>query len=98
MFAPFFGQTALTGKLIGELANNTPAALLCCYAKRLDDGSYGVVVKPAHSEIRNTDPVAAATALNASIEDCINDCPAQYQWNYKRFRPQPEGRSNFYKK
>lgn len=98
VFAPFFGQAALTGKLIGELANNTSATLLCCYAKRLADGTYGVVVTPARSDIRNTDEVAAATALNASIEKCVNDCPEQYQWNYKRFRRQPEGRSNFYKK
>jgi KDO2-lipid IV(A) lauroyltransferase len=98
VFAPFFGQTALTGKLIGELANNTSAFLLCCYAKRLEDGNYGVVLKPAREDIRNTDEVAAATALNASIEECVNDCPEQYQWNYKRFRRQPEGRSNFYKK
>lgn len=98
VFAPFFDQSALTGKLIGELANNTSAKLLCCYAKRLEDGSYGVVLKPAHKDIRNTDEVAAATALNLSIEECINDCPEQYQWNYKRFRRQPEGRSNFYKK
>ena len=98
VFAPFFGQTALTGKLIGELANNTPAYLLCCYAKRLDDGNYGVVLKPAHNDIRNSDEVVAATALNSSIEECINDCPEQYQWNYKRFRRQPEGRSDFYKK
>jgi KDO2-lipid IV(A) lauroyltransferase len=98
VFAPFFGQLALTGKLIGELANNTPASLLCCYAKRLEDGSYGVVLKPANTDIRNTDEVLAATALNSSIEECINDCPEQYQWHYKRFRRQPEGRSNFYKK
>ena len=98
VFAPFFGQMALTGKLIGELANNTSATLLCCYAKRLADGSYGVVIRPASKQIRNTDEVAAATALNASIEECVNDCPEQYQWNYKRFRRQPEGRSNFYKK
>jgi KDO2-lipid IV(A) lauroyltransferase len=98
VFAPFFGQLALTGKLIGELANNTPASLLCCYAKRLEDGSYGVVLKPANADIRNTDEVLAATALNSSIEECINDCPEQYQWHYKRFRRQPEGRSNFYKK
>lgn len=98
VFAPFFGQAALTGKLIGELANNTQAALICCYAKRLEDGTYGVVIKPANSDIRNADEVAAATALNQSIEECINDCPEQYQWNYKRFRRQPEGRSNFYKK
>lgn len=98
VFAPFFGHPALTGKLIGELANNSSAFLLCCYAQRLDDGSYGVVLKPAREDIRNTDEVAAATALNASIEECINGCPEQYQWNYKRFRRQPEGRSNFYKK
>jgi KDO2-lipid IV(A) lauroyltransferase len=98
VFAPFFGQPALTGKLIGELANNTSAFLLCCYAKRLDDGNYGVVLKPARKDIRNSDELAAATALNASIEDCINGCPEQYQWNYKRFRRQPEGRSNFYLK
>ena len=97
VFAPFFGQPALTGKLIGELANNSTAFLLCCYAKRLDDGNYAVVLKPAREDIRNTDEVAAATALNASIEECINDCPEQYQWNYKRFRRQPEGHSNFYK-
>ena len=98
VFAPFFGRPALTGKLIGELANNTSAYLLCCYAKRLDDGNYAVVLKPAQEGIRNTDEVAAATALNLSIEECINDCPEQYQWNYKRFRRRPEGRSKLYKK
>lgn len=97
VFAPFFSQQALTGKLIGELANNTPAYLLCCYAKRLADGSYGVVLKPAQAEVRNSDPLIAATALNRSIEECIRDCPEQYQWGYKRFRRQPEGRSNFYR-
>lgn len=97
VFAPFFGQTALTGKLIGELARNTPAYLLCCYAKRLDDGSYGVVLKPASQDIRNEDLIESATALNKDIEECINDCPEQYQWGYKRFRRQPKGRSMFYK-
>lgn len=91
-FAPFFGQPALTGKLIGDLAKKTPAYLLCCYAKRLDDGTYGVVLKPANEDIRSEDPVASATALNKSIEECILDCPEQYQWIYKRFRKQPDGR------
>ncbi|GAA6134965.1 lysophospholipid acyltransferase [Oceaniserpentilla sp. 4NH20-0058] len=91
VFAPFFGQQALTGKLIGDLARKTPAYLLCCYAKRLDDGNYGVVLKPANDEIRNKDLLVSATALNQSIEECIQDCPEQYQWVYKRFRRQPDG-------
>ncbi len=91
VFAPFFGQQALTGKLIGELARKTPAYLLCCYAKRLDNGNYGVVLKPANEDIRNDDLLVSATALNKSIEECILDCTEQYQWGYKRFRKQPDG-------
>jgi KDO2-lipid IV(A) lauroyltransferase len=97
VFAPFFGQTALTGNLIGDLARKTPAYLLCCYAKRLDDGNYGVVLKPASENIRNKDLVESATALNQSIEECILDCPEQYQWGYKRFRRQPDGQPSLYK-
>jgi KDO2-lipid IV(A) lauroyltransferase len=96
VFAPFFGQSALIGKLIGEMANTTPAYLLCAYAKRLDDGNYCVVLKPARKGIRASDPVKSATALNQSIEDCILDCPEQYLWSYKRFRDQPDGISNIY--
>jgi len=91
VFAPFYGQQALTGKLISDLAKKTPAFLLCCYAKRLEDGTYGVVLKPASDDIRSDDPLVSATALNQSIEECINDCPEQYQWVYKRFRKQPDG-------
>ena len=98
VFTDFFGKKALTGKLNGELANATPAYLLCAYAKRLDDGSYGVVLKPASEGIRVADPLESATALNQSIEDCILDCPDQYQWSYKRFRIQPEGIPNIYRK
>lgn len=98
VFAPFFGQQALTGKLIGELARKTPAYLLCCYAKRLDNGHYGVVLKPASEEIRSDDVQVSATALNKNIEECILDCPEQYQWVYKRFRKQPEGAPKLYQK
>ncbi len=97
VFAPFFGQTALTGKLIGEMANKTPAYVLCCYAKRLDDGNYEVVLRPVNDDIRNPDPIIAATALNKAVEDGILDCPDQYQWSYKRFRTQPDLGINFYR-
>ena len=98
VFAPFFGQQALTGKLIGELARKTPAYLLCCYAKRLENGHYGVVLKPASETIRSEDLQVSAAALNKDIEECILDCPEQYQWVYKRFRKQPEGMPKLYQK
>jgi KDO2-lipid IV(A) lauroyltransferase len=43
------------------------------------------------------DPVMAATALNQSVENVVRRIPEQYQWEYKRFRHQPEGRPNPYK-
>ncbi|TDT44452.1 KDO2-lipid IV(A) lauroyltransferase [Halospina denitrificans] len=98
VIAPFFGYPALTGKLIGELAAETDAYLLCCYAKRLENGGYGVVLTPGDPEIRNREPVASATALNKSIEECIRDCPEQYQWGYKRFGRQPVPENDPYRK
>lgn len=98
VFAPFFGRMALTGKLVCKMANKTSAAVLFAYAKRLEDGRFCVVIKPGNEDIRNSDEVVAATALNASIEECVNECPEQYQWNYKRFRRHPKGRSHYYKK
>jgi KDO2-lipid IV(A) lauroyltransferase len=98
VFSTFFGQNTFTGKLIGELANASSAYLLCAYAKRLDDGTYGVVLKPANEGIRVADAVESATALNQSIEACILDCPEQYLWSYKRFRSQPDGVPSFYRK
>jgi KDO2-lipid IV(A) lauroyltransferase len=97
VYAPFFGKLALTGNLIGDLARKTPAYLLCCYAKRLEDGTYGVVLKPAEEGIRNPDLEVSAAALNRSIEQCILDCPEQYQWSYKRFRRLPEGYERVYR-
>ena len=98
VFSTFFGQNTFTGKLVGELANASSAYLLCAYAKRLDDGTYGVVLKPANEGIRVADAVESATALNQSIEECILDCPEQYLWSYKRFRSQPDGVPSFYRK
>ena len=98
VFADFFNRPALTGRLIGDLAKKTPAALLTCFAMRLDDGTFKVVIRKANEQIRCGDPELAAKALNESIEACIQECPSQYQWSYKRFRRQPEGLRSPYRK
>jgi len=98
VYAQFFGQSALTGKLVCQIASKTTATLLCCYAKRLDDGTYCAVIKPASESIRDKDELVAANALNKDVEMCISDCPEQYQWVYKRFTWQPGGRTPFYRK
>jgi len=98
VYAQFFDQSALTGKLVCQMAHKTEASLLCCYAKRLVDGTYCAVIKPANELIRNKDELVAANALNKDVEMCISDCPEQYQWVYKRFTWQSSGRTPFYRK
>lgn len=98
VFAEFFAHSALTGRLAGQIAKKTGAYLLCCYALRLDDGNYKVVLKPASESIIDEDPLVAANALNKSVEKCVLDCPEQYQWVYKRFTQQPDGHSGVYLK
>ncbi|PVY69991.1 KDO2-lipid IV(A) lauroyltransferase [Tamilnaduibacter salinus] len=97
VFAPFFGHTALTGKLTGELARHGSASLLMCYAWRLEDGRYGVCMKPGPEAMRDPSPERSAAALNQAIEDCVRACPVHYQWGYKRFKYQPDDQELLYR-
>lgn len=91
VFAPFFGTPALTMTLLPKLAARTNALVLFAYAERLPNGQgFNVVFEPAHPDISHDDPVIAATALNRSVEKVVLAIPAQYQWEYKRFRKRPE--------
>ncbi|MDT8428018.1 MAG: lysophospholipid acyltransferase family protein [Pseudomonadales bacterium] len=92
VFAPFFGVDALTMTLVPKLAARTGASVVCGYVRRLP-GSVGfeMVFLPAEPGIDDQDPVRAATALNRSVEKCVREAPAQYQWEYKRFKERPEG-------
>jgi KDO2-lipid IV(A) lauroyltransferase len=98
VFAPFFGQPALTMTLVISLIQRTGAEVLCCYAKRRKDGQgFDMCVLPALDALKDAgDEMAAATAMNASIERCVSDCFEQYQWNYKRFRKRIPGSKNIY--
>jgi len=98
VFAPFFGQPALTMTLVTSLMQRTGAEVLCCYAKRRSDrqGFDICLLPPADNLMGAKDEIAAATAMNASVERCVNDCSEQYQWEYKRFREQKDDSLSLY--
>ncbi len=90
VFAPFFGQPALTMLLINRLAKKTGAKIVFACAERLPRGAgFDIHYRPAPADIGADDPRQAATALNQGLEAVIRECPEQYQWSYKRFRSQP---------
>ncbi len=91
VLAPFFGLPAATVTLFARLARRSGAALLIAYAERLANGRFRLHLRALPESAADADPVVAATALNAAIESCVRERPAQYQWTYRRFKTRPEG-------
>lgn len=88
--APFFGQSALTMTLVHSLMRSTECEVLMCYALRIP-GGFKVVYRSCDSAIYDADPVVAAEGLNRSVEQALLQAPAQYQWEYKRFKGRAAG-------
>lgn len=86
--APFMGQPALTMTLVHGLVQRTGCAVCSCYAERVD-GGFKMVVMEADPAIYSEDLQASVAGLNASVAACVKRAPAQYQWEYKRFRRLP---------
>jgi Kdo2-lipid IVA lauroyltransferase/acyltransferase len=97
VFAPLFGIPAFTMLLVNRLARRTGAPVIFMFAERLE-GHKGFRVHciRAPEGIDSADDLAAATALNRGIEQCVLVCPEQYAWPYKRFRRRPEGAPKVY--
>ncbi len=96
VFAPFFGEPALTMTLAGRLAVRTGARVFCGFARRLPrGGGFEAVFMPAEG-VADEDPAASAAALNRAVERCARAAPAQYHWEYKRFRRRPDD-AEFYR-
>ncbi|MEW8462237.1 MAG: lysophospholipid acyltransferase family protein [Candidatus Thiodiazotropha endolucinida] len=99
VFAPFFGVPALTMLLTNRLVRKTGAKVIFAYAERLSAGAgYHIHYLPADERIREADPVVAASALNQGIESIIRELPSQFQWSYKRFQIQPDGKQSPYRR
>lgn len=95
IFSPFFGHSALTVSLINRLIVKTAPLVLIAYARRVEKGHVVGFSEP-DAEIYSADPQVSVDAMNRSIEALVKTAPEQYQWEYKRFRTQPEGQPKFY--
>ncbi|NHN38819.1 lysophospholipid acyltransferase family protein [Pseudomaricurvus alcaniphilus] len=94
-FAPFFGQPALTMTLVHNLLRSANCVALAGYAQRVP-GGFEIHFLEADAEIYSVDPALALAAMNRAVEQCVLQIPEQYQWEYKRFRKQPDNKPNPY--
>lgn len=86
VFAPFFGRDAYTATLLPKLVARTQARVVTGVALRIPKKGFEIHFLDADERVYSDDDVQSATGVNASVEAAIGLAPAQYQWEYKRYR------------
>ena len=87
VMAPFYGYPAYTATLLPKLVSRTGAQVIVSVARRLPRGEgYTLHFMHADERVYADDDATAAHGVNASVENVIALDPAQYQWEYKRYK------------
>ncbi|UYV19943.1 lipid A biosynthesis acyltransferase [Halomonas qaidamensis] len=86
VFAPFYGRDAYTATLLPKLVARTQARVVIGVALRVPGKGFEIHFLDADERVYSADDVVSATGVNASVEASIALDPAQYQWEYKRYR------------
>ncbi len=92
--APFFGHSAFTVSLVAKLLRRVDADVVIAAATRVP-GGFAIHIEALNAALRDADPARSARAMNAAVEAVVAIDPAQYQWEYKRYRF--PGRPNMYR-
>lgn len=86
VFAPFYGRPAYTATLLPKLVARTEARVVTGVARRIPGRGFELHFLAADERVYATDERESATGVNACVEAAIALDPAQYQWEYKRYR------------
>lgn len=86
VYAPFFGQSAYTITLVQRMQAVKQTPVFTVGLERLPNArGYHFHVVPMMAPL-STDPVVAATEMNAALENMIRRMPSQYLWGYNRYK------------
>lgn len=86
VWAPFFGREAYTMTLAARLAAHADVVLLA-WAQRLPWARGYIIHVERAPQALPQDKAAAASQVNAWMEDLIRRAPSQYLWGYNRYKP-----------
>jgi len=85
----FFGQTVDSSPLVSRLAARTDCSLYLATAiRRAETPGFKIIIRSMDRLALNTDVQSATEYLDQRIEALVREYPEQYQWAYKRFRPE----------
>src|SRR5690606_41852744 len=94
-YIPFFGRRAFTMTLAYKLIRNPACRAIFAYARRVPDG-FDLIFRAPPDEIYSEGLLTSLSALNKGVEDLVLEAPAQYQWEYKRFKKTDKGAEREY--
>ncbi|MFU8813854.1 MAG: lysophospholipid acyltransferase family protein [Pseudomonadales bacterium] len=95
VYAPLFGVPALTMTFAHRLIRRSNPRVVMGAAVRCR-GGFRLRFTELPAQIADPDPLVSATTMNQAIEALVLTEPAQYQWEYKRFKRQPPGEPYLY--
>jgi KDO2-lipid IV(A) lauroyltransferase len=96
-FVPFFNVPAATLTAPARIAAATGARVIPVTATFLPNyQGWRVRFYPAWENYPDADLSAATRRMNAFIEECIEQAPAEYLWTHRRFKTRPPGLAGVY--
>jgi KDO2-lipid IV(A) lauroyltransferase len=95
LWVPFYGIAAATVPGLARFAK-LGRARVCTLVSRLVPGGYEVHLSEAWANFPSQDLQADILRMNQSIEQWIDQDPAQYYWVHKRFKTRPPGAPSLY--
>ena len=96
VYAPFFTRPALTMSFAHRLITSTNPLVVLGSCVRRPDG-FRISFTEVPDAIYAEDVEESVAAMNAAIEKLVRTDPAQYQWEYKRFKKPPPGGTDPYR-
>ena len=97
IFIPLFGVQKATIPVLGRLSKSCKAKVLPCVScYDVKQAKYIIHVLPPIENFPRQDDESDTRAMNASIEQLVNICPAQYFWTLRLFKTRPDGEQRFY--
>lgn len=97
LWVPFFGRPAWTMTLAARLSDSPDVCVLMCWGERVAGKGWIVRARPPAEPLEG-DVAARCAVINREVERMVRECPAQYLWNYERYKvprgvPAPEASS-----
>jgi len=98
VFAPFFGIPTASITATARLAkfNNSPVLMMIQH-RDYEARRWRIEFTPVMTDFPRDDELAAATYVNAALEQVVREQPEQYLWLHKRFKTRPEGEASLYR-